>query len=129
MHHNQSFKKKRTNSINISRLNIDDDCPYDSSRSPSIKCQLSIANELYQRKNPDTPKPNNRFDANWNERNGLFPSEKSQLIEENDLTTEGFVTAEDDSPGEEKKPTAFSSNAGNRFLRHKFPAHKYKVGG
>lgn len=143
----------KRNSIKNNHIDDDGDCGDGSSSvhsQRSMKCQLYVANEL-NGNNINNNRNNNR-EMHHSQLNSLmsgrvihqqqqqpeqpiqYGGEKNRLIRQSFEGTDCYLTAEDESAADadvdERKTevaTVTPSMANGRFLRHKFPAHKYKV--
>lgn len=124
----------------------------------SMKCQLFVANELNGNNTNDNNRDRHRSQFNSlmrgnsvSNRSGLIDQQQQaekqtwnggeknrvtrQSFDGNDLATDGFITADDESAidddyDEERKTKAATVTptvANGSFLRQKFPAYKYKV--
>lgn len=127
----EHFQNVKNNSMKNRKINVGD--PYDSVHSQrsttSARCQLFVANELNRGDNRTEVHKMNGLGGDWLGRRGQTESGKNRLLiggNEMATATDGYVTAEDESAGDEPKSNAINAGSAS-FLRHKFPAHKYKV--
>lgn len=121
----EQFSNEKNNSMKNRKIEHNDSCDsVHSRRSTSTRCQIFVANELNR---VDNRMEMHKMNGWLGRRNQQEIGKNSLLIDGkiNDLATDGYVTAEDDSAGEETKSNV--PNTSTSFLRQKYPAHKYKV--